>query len=107
MGYLNCSGIEYQFEDRLLAHLKSAIVKKLRKKESFLLSWAKEIEEGGGRVSVWISPHSALAFRFSGSRPPALNKAWLSVLAAQANTPRGLVVLTEKEAETLVKQGVV
>lgn len=104
MGYLNCSGIEYQFEDRLLAHLKSAIVKKLRKKESFLLSWAKEIEEGGGRVSVWISPHSALAFRFSGSRPPALNKAWLSVLAAQANTPRGLVVLTEKEAETLAKQ---
>lgn len=100
MGFLIYSGAqEYEFEDRTLAHLKAAITFKLRHQESFLLSWVNPPERGSGRVSLWLAPSIPLAFRFSGSRAPSLNKNWLSVLNELSNTPRGLVVVSEEEAE--------
>lgn len=100
MGYLmysNCA--EYEFDDRTLAHLKVAINMKLRRQECFLMSWTNPVEKGSGRVSLWLSPNIPLVFRFSGSRAPQLNEAWLRVLNELSHTPRGLVVVEEKEAE--------
>lgn len=100
MGFLVYGGTqEFEFEDRTLAHLKLAITMKLRRQESFLMSWVNPAERGGGRVSIWLTPNIPLSFRFAGSRPPQLNKAWLSVLADFSHTPRGLVVVSEEEAE--------
>ena len=100
MGFLMYGGSqEYEFEDRTLAHLKVAITIKLRRQESFLMSWTNPAERGGGRVSLWLSPTIPLTFRFSGSRPPQLNKVWLSVLNDFSNTARGLVVISEDEAQ--------
>lgn len=100
MGYLNYGGAhEYEFEDRTLAHLKVAITMKLRRQESFLMSWNTPPERGGGRVSIWLSPGIPFAFRFSGSRAPTLNKVWLEVLSELSHTPRGLIVVSEAEAE--------
>ncbi len=100
MGYLNYGGTqEFEFEDRTLAHLKAAIAVRLRRQESFLLSWVIPTERGGGRISVWVSPSIPLVFRFAGSRSPSLNKAWLNVLVELSHTPRGLVLVTESEAE--------
>ena len=99
MGYLIYGGTqEYEFEDRTLAHLKVAITKKLRSQESFLMSWTNSAQAGSGRVSLWLSPSIPLAFRFSGSRPPQLNREWLAVLSELSNTPRGLVVVPEDAA---------
>ena len=39
MGSLTYDGIVVQFEDRVLTHLQIVIVQKLRKGESFLMSW--------------------------------------------------------------------
>lgn len=89
---------EYEFEDRTLAHLKVAITIKLRRQESFLMSWTNPAERGGGRLSIWLSPTIPITFRFSGSRAPELNRDWLEVLNNFSNTPRGLIVLSEKEA---------
>ncbi|MFD5600823.1 hypothetical protein ACFWHR_12305 [Leucobacter sp. NPDC058333] len=94
---------EYEFEDRLLAHLHFVIGQKLKRQESFFLSWTKQHEEGGGRVSVWISPHVTVGFHFAGSREPELNKAWLRALNSLAHTPRGLLAIREDEAERYVK----
>lgn len=100
MGYLIYGGSqEYEFEDRTLAHLKVAITMKLRRQESFLMSWTNSAERGGGRVSIWLSPNIPLIFRFAGSRAPQLSKPWLDVLNELSHTPRGLIVVTEQEAE--------
>ncbi|WP_336658929.1 DUF7882 family protein [Leucobacter sp. USHLN153] len=98
MGILLHGSNEYAFEDRLLAHLKMAIAQKLRKQESFFLSWAKRAEDGGGRVSIWLSPGTDIAFHFHGSKPPELNVVWVKALAATSHTHRGLVVISEEEA---------
>lgn len=99
MGYLVYGGAqEYEFEDRTLAHLKVAITMKLRRQESFLMSWVNPPEKGGGRLSVWLTPSIPLAFRFSGSRAPKLNKEWLEVMNELSNTPRGLIVVSEQDA---------
>lgn len=99
MGYLLYDSHEYEFEDRTLAHVKIAVTNKLRKQESFLLSWTMTPECGSGRISLWMTPSIPLGFRFSGSRSPQLNEAWVKVLQELSNSPRGLVVVSEKEAE--------
>lgn len=89
---------EYEFDDRTLAHLKVAVTMKLRRQESFLMSWVNPAERGGGRVSIWLTPYVPLSFKFLGSRAPELNNAWISVLHRFSNTPRGMIVLSEQEA---------
>ncbi|CAG7612133.1 hypothetical protein ACFPZL_07245 [Leucobacter soli] len=100
MGFLNYAGVqEYEFEDRTLAHLKAAITMKLRRQESFLMSWTNPPEKGSGRASIWLSPSIPIVFRFSGSRSPQLNETWLTALNELSNSQRGLIVLSEQEAE--------
>lgn len=102
MGNLIYAGAtEYQVGDRELAHLKAVIGAKLRRQECFFVGWTIDPDQGSGRVSLWIAPGIPLQFRFSGSRQPALNSAWLEVLAEMANTARGLVLIPEAEAEQL------
>lgn len=91
--------IKVEFEDRLLAHLQVAIVNKLRRGESFQFTWREDSSVGGGRTSIWVNPQSSIVYKFYGSRPPALNPAWLEALAFAANSPAGLYVLPEPEAE--------
>ncbi|MBD8466760.1 hypothetical protein IFU30_10820 [Plantibacter sp. CFBP 8798] len=93
------SGDEYEIEDRALAHLKAVIGAKLRRQESFFLSWANDSEHGSGRRSLWLSPSIPLQFRFFGSRPPELNRAWLEVLSDSSHTPRGLQLIPESDVE--------
>ncbi|WP_427870358.1 hypothetical protein [Leucobacter luti] len=105
MGYLIYgAGAEYEIEDRALAHLKIAVGQKLRRQESFFVSWTNTLEQGSGRVSLWVSPSIPLIFRFAGSRAPELNPIWLGVLRDLAHTPRGMVLLTESEAEKYAKE---
>ncbi|KTR82624.1 DUF7882 family protein [Leucobacter chromiiresistens] len=104
MGNLIHGGREYEFEDRLLAHLQFVIGQKLKKQECFFLSWHKPHDQGDGRLSIWLSPYATVAFRFSGSRDPELSKVWVRALNALAHTPRGLVAITEEEAERYVKK---
>ncbi|KTR85492.1 hypothetical protein NS354_08980 [Leucobacter chromiiresistens] len=104
MGYLVYGGQEFEFEDRLLMHLKFVIGQRLKKQESFFMSWQRGASDGAGRVSLWMSPYATLAFSFSGSREPAYNPHWLKALLAISHTPRGLVVISEEEAETYVKK---
>lgn len=100
MGFLVYGGTqEYEFDDRTLAHLKVVLTMKLRLQDSFLMSWINPAERGGGRVSMWIAPSIPLTFRFAGSRAPELNKDWIEALTETANSSRGLVVLSESEAQ--------
>ncbi|GAB2978316.1 hypothetical protein GCM10027212_16770 [Actinotalea caeni] len=99
MGHLvyGC-GSRHPFDDRMLAHLKVAITAKLRRQESFMLSWSVDAERGSGRRSLWLSPAVPLQFEFSGSRRPELNRDWIDVMVQFSNSPRGLVAIRESDA---------
>ncbi|GAB3395985.1 hypothetical protein GCM10027568_29130 [Humibacter soli] len=102
MGYLVYgAATQYPFDDRTLAHLKIAITSKLRLQESFLLSWSVPVEQGSGRVSLWLSPAIPIQFLYSASAPPALNRKWLEALAHSSHGMRGMVVMSEEEAEAI------
>ncbi|MFC4242494.1 hypothetical protein ACFOYW_03835 [Gryllotalpicola reticulitermitis] len=92
------AGNRYEFEDRLLAHLKVAIAAKLRLREGFLLNWQIPAGEGAGRVSLWLSPDVPISFQFGGSRSPELSRIWLDALSRSSHGIRGMVALGEQEA---------
>jgi hypothetical protein len=96
MGSLTYDGVVIQFEDRVLTHLQIVIVQKLRKEESFLMSWRDADSVGDGRSSAWIHPSIPLYFKFSGSRVPNINRDWLASLMASANGSQGLIVTSEE-----------
>lgn len=97
MGYLIYDGAtaEIQMEDRTLAHLQIVIINKIRRHESFAFSWKDPASSGDGRSTIWIHPMVSLRFKFAGSRPPAINPAWVAALTASANSGSGLHVLPE------------
>jgi hypothetical protein len=95
MGTLQYDGVLVEFEDRLLAHLEIVIVQKIRRGESFLMSWRDAAETGDGHSAIWIHPTHNLYFKFMGSRNPAINEEWLEQLTLSANSPRGLLVMRE------------
>lgn len=106
MGYMVYNGVsEFEFDDRALAHLKSAIGIKLRRQESFFLNWTNDPDQGSGRITLWMSPTIPLVFRFSGSRPPTLNQKWVQLLLELANTPRGMTMVREDQVDGLIEQG--
>lgn len=86
---------ELELEDRTLAHVKSIVVLKLRRNESFTVSWQREPESGGGRVSVWVHPSISLQFEFEDAQRPELNRAWLETLMQDANRTGDLRISPE------------
>jgi hypothetical protein len=91
-------GTAYEMDDRTLSHLKIAITGKLRRHESFLVSWDVPHKQGGGRVSLWMSREIPLGFTFAGSRPPVLNQVWIECLRRNAGRTGGMQLISEREA---------
>ena len=96
MGTLTYDSIVIEFEDRLLAHLQIVIVNKLRRRESFTMSWRDAPEVGDGRSAIWLDPGIPVYFKFDGSRVPAINREWVDRLAESAASSHGLVVTGEE-----------
>jgi hypothetical protein len=84
-----------EFDDRLLAHLQLVIGAKLRRNESFFLSWKDEQDAGGGRSVIWLHPALAIRFKYVGSRMPLINRNWIDTLTIAANSAGGLMPVTE------------
>lgn len=103
MGHLNYNGHDFEFDDRLLAHLKLAISQKLKRDEPFFLNWHRSMSEGSGRMSIWLSSSSTLVFRFSGSKSPEISPVWVRMMEDSANSVKGMQVLTEEQAEKIAR----
>ena len=93
-------GTEIAFDDRALAHLQIVIAAKLRRRESFMFSWNIAPGDGSGRSAIWLDPSSTLMFRYSGSRFPTINRAWIDILVTSSNAPNGLVFTIEPPTVT-------
>ncbi len=93
------STLSADFDDRTLAHLQMVVGAKLRRNEAFYFSWKDDASIGNGRSVVWMHPTIPISFKFFGSRPPSLNRAWIDELMLLANTPGGLHIVPEPTAE--------
>ena len=89
--------------DRLLAHLKVVVATKLRRSESFTLSWCHRGDEPKGRSTIWLHSAIPLRFVFASAEPEELDPALLQELARAANSSGGLTIsrdlLTLHEAD--------
>lgn len=98
------SAAKFEFDDRVLSHVKVAVGAKLRRQESFYLSWTLPSSEGSGRRSLWVSPSIPLEFHFRSSRAPEINRVWVLALELSASGDRGMIVMPEADAEAYVQQ---
>jgi hypothetical protein len=106
VGSITYDGLVIQIDDRTLAHLQIVIVNKLRRGESFLMSWKDSPAVGDGRSGIWLDRTIPLHFKFDGGRAPVINQAWLQELITSADSSRGLIVSKETgAAETLGNSG--
>lgn len=81
-------------EDRALAHLKVVIATKLRRNESFTLSWRHP--DGSGRSTIWLHPAIPLRFVFDEPEPPPLSPEWITAMANSANSSGGISLVPEQ-----------
>ncbi len=93
MGHLfyGTSTESIQIPDRLLSHLKVVATTKLRRSESFTLTWA-HVDGAPGRSTLWLQPAITLRFVFDSAEPESLNATALKNMADMANSSAGLVI---------------
>ncbi|MFF2495526.1 hypothetical protein [Agromyces sp. NPDC058064] len=83
-------------EDRALAHLKVALITKLRRGESFTLSWRHPDDEPRGRSTIWLHPAIPLRFVFDEPERPELSTKWINDLMRSANSTGGVQLVPEQ-----------
>lgn len=81
-------------EDRALAHLKVVITTKLRRQESFTLSW-KHPDGDTGRSTIWVHPSIPLRFTFDTPDAPKINPRWVQDLMNTVNSTGGITLVDE------------
>lgn len=90
------SGMSIHVDDRTLSHLKIAIITKLRRNESFTLSWPHPDDHPEGRSTLWFHPAIPLRFVFDDPEPPEINREWLEQLMRSANSTGGIELVPEQ-----------
>jgi hypothetical protein len=83
---------EINCNDRLLAHLQIVIGAKLRRSESFYLSWVNDHDADRGRTTIWLHPSISLKYKYYVNQMPRINPTWIEELAVSANSLAGLYV---------------
>lgn len=99
MGTLFYADQALEMDDRTLAHLKVALVTKLRRGESFTLSWTHAEDQPVGRTTIWMHESIPLRFEFTEPEPPVLRREWIEDILRSANTTGG-IQLTAEHLET-------
>lgn len=93
--YYGGSATPIHIEDRALAHLKVVIATKLRRDESFTVSWQHPDDQPRGRTTIWLHPSIPLRFVFDDPEPTELSRQWIEELANSANSSGGITLVAE------------
>jgi hypothetical protein len=93
--YYGGSATPIHIEDRALAHLKVVIATKLRRNESFTVSWRHPDDQPRGRSTLWLHPSIPLRFVFDDPEPTELSRSWIEELANSANSSGGIMLIAE------------
>lgn len=97
MGMIYYDGADnpIQIEDRALAHLKVVIATKLRRNESFTLTWRHPEGDAPGRTTIWLHPSIPLRFIFDEPETPELRADWITAMANSASSSGGITLVPE------------
>lgn len=98
MGYLFYGNTERPIDipDRVLAHVKVVATTKLRRNESFTVSWRHPDGAPRGRSTIWIHPSIPLRFVFETAETEKnLDRAYLRDLALAAGSSGGMMIDVE------------
>ncbi len=93
--YYGGSATPIHIDDRALAHLKVVIATKLRRSESFTVTWQHPDDQPRGRSTIWLHPSIPLRFVFDDPEPTNLSRAWIEELASSANSSGGITLVAE------------
>ncbi len=89
--------------DRLMGYIKVIAATKLRRNESFTLTWTGQ--PGAGRETIWLQPSIPLRFVFESTEPDQLVGEYLRLMADQSNSSSGLMIdlATWEDAEAAAR----
>ena len=93
--YYGGSATPIHIDDRALAHLKVVISTKLRRHESFTLSWQHPEDQAGSRSTIWLAASIPLRFVFEDPEPAELSREWMEELVNAANSSGGITLGAE------------
>jgi hypothetical protein len=93
--YYGGGAMPIHIEDRALAHLKVVIATKLRRDESFTVSWTHPDDQPRGRSTIWLHPSIPLRFVFDDPEPSELSRQWIEELANSASSTGGILLVAE------------
>jgi hypothetical protein len=93
--YYGGGAMPIHIEDRALAHLKVVIATKLRRDESFTVSWTHPDDQPRGRSTIWLHPSIPLRFVFDDPEPTQLSRDWIEELANSASSTGGILLVAE------------
>jgi len=94
-----------EFPDRVLAHIRVLATSKLRRGESFTMTWRHPAGPGEGRTSIWMQPAIPLKFVFDSAEAQQLDPEYLQKLAREASTANGVFIEPEDETPQLAPVG--
>lgn len=87
----------FTIPDRILAHIKIVATTKLRRHESFTVSWTNPEGSSSARTTLWMQPAIPLRFDFDSAEPEAVDSDYLRELADAAATTQGMTVEWDAE----------
>lgn len=90
-----------EFPDRVLAHIRVLATSKLRRGESFTMTWRHPSESGEGRTSIWMQPAIPMKFVFDSAEAQQLDPEYLQRLAREASSSNGVFIDTDDPAPQL------
>ncbi|OCG74200.1 hypothetical protein [Microbacterium sediminis] len=93
-----------RIDDRTLWHLRAVILTKLRRNETFSVSWAHPEGDEAGYTTIWLHPSIPLRFLFDSSERPELNRDWLARLTVSAVEHGGIELTQEEVHETTTEE---
>ena len=88
----NSSHPAIEIDDVTLAHLKIVVGTKLRRQESFMMTWSPDGQSGPARLSAWIHPAIPLVIAFDAATPVSIDAARVATMMEHLNAHGELVV---------------
>ena len=80
-----------EIDDRLLQYLQVVLSTKLRRNESFTITWT-DTEAAHTRTTLWVQPAISMRFEYASAEPQRRSGGYLRQLADQAAMSSGLML---------------
>ncbi|WP_334148234.1 DUF7882 family protein [Microbacterium sp.] len=88
----NSSRPPIEIDDVTLAHLKIIIGTKLRRQESFMMTWLPDRENPIGRLTAWVHPSIPVILAFDNAKMPKIDPKRIARMMESLNSAGELLI---------------